>query len=128
MRWTVLALLPAAAMAQDERMPLSFTAGLDRHEVAPDELESAEWTEAAGLQICPSEAAEGGIAAFTEEHRGEVATVAIGETEVLTIQLAVPYEGGCIGWGVHPVVAANYIVMLTGKAPRMPLPAEATGE
>ena len=128
MRWALLALLPCAAWAQDERMPLSFEAGLDRHEVAPDALESVDWTEEKGLQLCPSEPAQGEIAAFTEEHQGEIATIAIGETEVLRIELVEPYAGGCIGWAVHPVVAANYIAMLTGEAPRTPLPAEATGE
>ena len=128
MRWALIALAPVAAAAQDERMPLSFEAGTGRHEVAPDALESVEWTEEKGLQLCPTAAAEGAITAFTEAHRGEIATIAIGETEVLRIELVEPYAGGCIGWAVHPVVAANYITMLTGEAPRMPLPAEATGE
>lgn len=132
MRWVILALLapsaPSAAWAQEAPMPLSFEATLDRYEVPEGGLESVEWTEEAGLQICPTEPVQTELTAFTTEHQGEIATIAIGTTEVLRIELVTPYDGGCIGWGVHPVVAANYIAMLTGEAPRMPLPPEATGE
>ena len=38
-----------------------------------------------------------------------------------------PYEGGCITWPVHPMVAANYLAMLTGEAPRMLVAARGHG-
>ena len=128
MRWVALALLPAAALAQEAPRPLSFEAAFDRYEVPADGYERVDWTEEEGLQLCMTEPVQEEIMAFTEEHQGEIATIAIGETEVLRIELASPYAGGCIGWAVHPVIAANYIAMLTGEAPRTPLPPEAAGE
>ena len=128
MRWVLIALLPAAAWAQEEPRALSFEAQFDRYEVPADGYESVDWTEEKGLQFCMTEPVQQEIAAFTADHQGEIATIAIGDTEVLRIELARPYEGGCIGWAVHPVIAANYIAMLTGEPAEVPLPPEATGE
>ena len=129
MRALVLAALAAApATAQDEPRPLVFLAGGESYAVPADGFESLDYGAETGLSLCLTEPVEREVAAFTEDHLGEVLRVAIGETEVIALPIVNPYRGGCIRWPVHPLVAANYLAMLTGEAPRMPLPAQAVGE
>ena len=131
MRWAaMMALLaaPAPALAQDGPRPLTFSSEGESYEVPTDGFESLDYHQDTGLALCLTEPVEREVAAFTEAHVGDVVRVAIGETQVFAVEVVTPYAGGCIDWPVHPMVAANYVAMLTGEAPRMPLPPESTGE
>jgi hypothetical protein len=119
-----LLLMSAPALAQqvadgaEGPRALSFSSGEDRYEVPTDGFASLGYREDAGMEICMTAPVETEVAAFTEAHIDEVVVVAIGETEVTRVQIVSPYEGGCINWPIHPIVAANYIAMLTGTPPR----------
>ena len=129
MRALVLAVLVASpALAQEGPRPLTFSSEGDSYEVPADGFESLDYAKETGLALCLTEPVEREVAAFTSGHVGDVVRVAIGDTQVIAVEVVAPYEGGCINWPVHPMVAANYVAMLTGEAPRMPLPPEATGE
>ena len=132
----ILAALPAGyARAQDseaagamEPRALSFTSGIRRYEVPPDGFNTITYKRESGLELCMTEPVEKEVSAFTEKHRGEVVTVAIGDVEVIKVQIVTPYAGGCLTWPIHPMIAANYIAMLTGQVPRTPVPLTGTGE
>ena len=124
----LVALLAAPALAQDEPRPLTFSSEGESYEVPADGFESLDYAEGTGLALCLTEPVEREVAAFTEAHVGDVVRVAIGDTEVIAVEVVNPYEGGCIKWPIHPMVAANYVAMLTGEPPRTALPPEATGE
>ena len=125
---TLLLTLPTLAQAAEEPRPLSFTTGVSRYEVPTDGFDSVGFVEQRGMEICMTEPVQAEVAAFTENHVGAVVKVAIGDTEVTRVQIVEPYADGCITWPNHPMVAANDIAMLTGEAPRVGVPAEATGE
>ena len=112
----------------DGPRPLVLSVGRSYYAVPEDGFESLGYRRGSGLELCLTDAAERDVADFTEAHLGEVVRVAIGETQVFALEVVEPYEGGCITWPVHPMVAANYLAMLTGEAPRMLLPPEGTGE
>ena len=122
------ALLAAPAAAQEGPRPLVFSAEGERYEVPADGFESLDYAEDTGLSLCLTEPVEREVTALTERHVGDVLRVAIGETQVIAVEVVNPYAGGCIRWPVHPVVAANYVAMLTGEAQRTPLPPRAVGE
>ena len=124
----MLAALAAPAVAQEGPRPLTFSSGGESYAVPADGFESLDYAKGTGLSLCLTEPVEREVAAFTADHVGDVLRVAIGETEVFAVEVVAPYAGGCIDWPIHPIVAANYVAMLTGEAPRMPLPPEAVGE
>ena len=121
-------LAPLAAPAQEGPRPLTFTSGADRYEVPADGFESIDYKETVGLELCLKEPVEREVSDFTEAHMGEIVHVAVGDLEVIVVEIVTPYEGGCIAWPVHPVVAANYVAMLTGGGRPTPLPPTAVGE
>ena len=124
----LMALAAAPAAAQEGPRPLTFSSEGESYEVPADGFESLDYAAETGLSLCLTEPVEREVTAFTADHVGDVLRVAIGETQVIAIEVVNPYQGGCIRWPVHPVVAANYVAMLTGEAQRAPLPPEAVGE
>ena len=124
----LLVALGTAAQAAEPPRPLSFISGLSRYEVPENGFDSIEFKPDRGLELCMTDPIEEDVAEFTRTNVGAVVRITIGETEITRVQIVEPYDGGCITWPIHPMVAANYIAMLTGEAPRTPMPATGTGE
>jgi ferric-dicitrate binding protein FerR (iron transport regulator) len=110
------AALVAAALALPAHAdPLAFTAGGERHEVAPAGLASVAFDK--GLNICLTDAASRALVDFTARHLGETVAVDIGATNVVHLKLLKPFAGGCINWPVHPEVGRRYQALLARPAP-----------
>ena len=101
----------AAAAAGPQ--PLSFTVEGDRYVVPEGGLTRVDETD--GLTFCLAPAVAEALTDFTHAHTGETVAIAIGDTDVFHLRIVKPYDGGCINWPLHPVVAKNYRQMLTGE-------------
>lgn len=109
-------LLAPAVLAADAES-LSFTVGEDRLTIAPQDIDSAAPEDRIGLTLCLDDEADAAVSDFTKAHRGAVVDVRIGETMVFQPKIGEPYEGGCIKWPLHPVLAERYRARLLGEEP-----------
>ena len=115
MRFALLALVLLATPALAAPQPLAFTVDEDTYTVPDGGLTKVETVDKSGLSFCMTPEVEAALADFTSAHQGETVEVTIGETSVFHLQIVTPYDGGCITWPLHPMVANSYRGLLTGE-------------